>query len=269
MNQHLDDTKILIIGQSHFEEGIIPDCIRKDSIFNFAISGQGLIWTEQLAQRYIPKMKNLKIVLVPFSYGGGYKYYGRPSEFLSTYRCMYYKYMHLHYDPLTDWLYWPEIFNSKLDIFDRLITHKDGCMGGITFSELDSLKGFIPLSSKNKPEGWETGHLPSSEIDFSQKNEDYFFQMNSIARLCQERNIRLVMISIPWWKSAHEKMTKEGISKMQIVVEELMNNYPCIEYHNYVFDKRFTADDFNDATHLNELGASKFSEILKDDLVNH
>jgi hypothetical protein len=152
-----------------------------------------------------------------------------------------------------------------VNYIDRLRTGNDTFLCGLNISELDSLKGYIPLSLENRVEEWETGHLPS-EKDYSQKDETYFQRMGTIASLCQARGIRLVMIAIPWWKSAHAKMTQQGIVEMQNVAEELMSRYPCIEYHNYVFDNRFTADDFNDATHLNELGAPKFSKILKRDL---
>lgn len=266
MDSHLDDISLFIIGQSHFEEGINPTYLRDDSIYNFAISGQGLIYTEQLARKYIPRMKNLKVVFVPFSYGMGYRVKNKTQgKFESTYRCMYLKYMHLHTNRLTDWMYWSEFANSKLNIIERLYGKPDQCLCGLSYEKLDSLKGHIPLKLKGRIKEWETDHLPN-EFDFTAPNDDYYHQINTIANLCQERGIRLILISIPWWHSAHAKMTKRGIAAMQKVTDELHKKYPCLEYHNYVFDKRFTADDFNDATHLNEFGSSKFSLILKNDL---
>lgn len=266
LDSHLDDISLLIIGQSHFEEGINPTYLRDDSIYNFAISGQGFIYTEQLACKYIPQMKNLKVVFVPFRYGMGYRDKNKKQgDFESTYRCMYLKYMHLHTNKLTDWMYWSEFANSKLNIIERLHGKPDQSLLGLSFEELDSLKGFIPLKLKGRGKEWETGHLPG-EFDFKTPDDVYHQRINTIANLCQERGIRLILISIPWWHSAHAKMTKQGIAAMQKVTDELHMKYSCLEYHNYVFDKRFTADDFNDATHLNELGSHKFSLILKNDL---
>ena len=173
--------------------------------------------------------------------------------------------MHLHTNKLTDWMYWSEFANSKLNIIERLHGKPDQSLLGLSFEELDSLKGFIPLKLKGRGKEWETGHLPG-EFDFKTPDDVYHQRINTIANLCQERGIRLILISIPWWHSAHAKMTKQGIAAMQKVTDELHMKYSCLEYHNYVFDKRFTADDFNDATHLNELGSHKFSLILKNDL---
>ena len=45
--------------------------------------------------------------------------------------------------------------------------------------------------------------------------------------------------------------------------------HPTIEFHENLFDKRFTADDFQDSSHLNEAGAIKYSRILADIIYPH
>lgn len=264
MDSHLNEIKVLLLGQSHIEEGINPLYIRTDSIYNFAISGQNLLWTEQLAQRYIPRMENLRVVLLPFSYGMGYHSQPNPKtkkgpNISSTYRCMYVKYMHLHENRLTDWLYWSELVNSRMNAIGRFQSEEDKSL-----LQLDTLRGYVPLPLKGRSEEWQIGHLPGV-LDYCQRDEAFFERMNSILSLCQQRNIRVILVAIPWWKSAHAEMTPQGVRKMQEVASELMAKYPCVEYRNYVFDSRFGANDFNDATHLNELGAPKFATILKHD----
>lgn len=268
MERHLDDLKILIMGDSHLEEGISPNDIRDDSIYNFAFSAVNYFWTEQYARRYIPRMKNLETVILPIGYGLGYlnkqRHFG-PDPTFSFIRCMNYKYMHLSYNPWTDWLYWPEIIHSNIKVFRVLKSYNPEMLCGLTPSELDSLKGYVPLPFKRKSDDWESIHLPP-EMDFTKKYEVFPKCLDSIASICQERGIRLILISIPQWKSAQEVMTQEGLEKKDELVKDLMDRYPCVEYHDYIFDERFTADDFDDAAHLNEFGAPKFTKILKHDL---
>ena len=41
-----------------------------------------------------------------------------------------------------------------------------------------------------------------------------------------------------------------------------------ISYLDYMKDTRFNADDFHDSNHLSDVGATKFSKILKADIDN-
>ena len=85
-------------------------------------------------------------------------------------------------------------------------------------------------------------------MDREEKKYEVFPKcLDSIASICQEHGIRLILISIPQWKSAQEVMTQEGLEKKDELVKDLMDRYPCVEYHDYIFDERFTADDFDDA----------------------
>ena len=67
VENHLNDISFLIMGNSHTADGLIPELIA-DSSFNFAIEALDWKCNLELAERYIPSMKNLKIVLMPFSY---------------------------------------------------------------------------------------------------------------------------------------------------------------------------------------------------------
>ena len=272
IEQHLDNIKVLIMGHSHFEEGIVPSVIRNDdSIYNFAISGQVLFYTAKLAQRYLPQMSNLETVILPFRYGDGFlfKQTNVPKKVDNSMRCMYYKYMHISHNKFTDWLYWSEIVNSKMNFWRRLVADREKCAvgWGVSFSlaELDSLKGFIPLDPDRRKEGWERVNLPG-EIDFSVRDIEYRKEIESIAKLCQSLGVRLVLVTNPWNEESQQTLAEHGIAEMKVFTDSLKNKYSCVEFYNYLFDDRFLRDDFYDAIHLNKYGAVKFSNILKDEI---
>lgn len=85
-------------------------------------------------------MKNLKIVIMPLDYFDFH--FGREikekvnvgkDKYLSTYKCMYYKYMGIHLD---GWWYWSELINSRLNYMSRFF------MNAKETRECDSL-GFV------------------------------------------------------------------------------------------------------------------------------
>ena len=69
-----DKIKVLVLGHSHTAHGIDPMAIG-DSVFNMAISGRVHYYDAQLAERYIPTLKNLKCVIWPIGYNFGYLSY--------------------------------------------------------------------------------------------------------------------------------------------------------------------------------------------------
>ena len=142
VEQHSKDIKVLLLGNCHIEDALNPK-ILGDSVFNTAISGREIIYDEELAKHFIPKMQNLKTVIMQFDYrsfGLGrekrnprdYKEHG---GFESTFKCMYTKYMKFSVD---GWWYWSEIINSELNYKSRIwMDPKDAI-------ECDSL-GFVQL----------------------------------------------------------------------------------------------------------------------------
>jgi hypothetical protein len=52
---------------------------------------------------------------------------------------------------------------------------------------------------------------------------------------------------------------------MHSTIDSLKQQYH-IEYYDYLKDTRFVADDFWDGDHLSDVGAEKFTKILKGDI---
>lgn len=260
LEHHLDDISVLLLGNSHIEEGLQPQVIG-DSTFNMAILGRTTVYDVELAKRYIPVMPHLKVVVMPLDYNDFYL--GRKlnppqgvTPFERSMRCMYYKHMGVHVDGF--W-YWPELVNVRPNIFYRLIkpAHE--------IRECDSL-GFYALRLENRPDGWEQRVLPDS-IDHAKARDQGEWQrlvgqFDTIARLAREHHVRLILVSSPMYTTYQQLMEPALLSDKDAFVKQLQARYPEVEYYDYALDKRFGADDFFDASHLTDKGAAKFSSIL-------
>lgn len=264
IENHLNDISVILMGNSHIDHAVVPELLC-DSIFNFAIAGRGYSIDVELAERYIPQMDNIKIVVVPFDYvsfGFGRldnKYDATPQQ-TSTFRCMYTKYFGVRQ---YGFYYWSEIINSHEKYMARLTNSKN------TNDFCDSL-GFASLDVANRPENWYEQWVPgklihNKGIDKQQYN-DLLCGYEKICRLCSERGARLVLISAPVYKTFQDAIEPSVLNDMQQIVDSLKSKYCNVEYYNFLFTQGFDDEDFFDAGHLTETGAIKFSKMLKDSL---
>ena len=164
---HIDDIQVLLFGNSHIDQAIDP-CFICSGSFNFAIQGRSKIYDMELAKRYIPQMRNLKVVIMPLDYFDFH--FGRVvnnaiekkdldnDKYSSTYKCMYYKYMGIHVDGC--W-YWSEVLNSKLNYMTRFFKSYEDAR------ECDSL-GYVRYEKDRRRQGWQYERLPDG-IDLKKR----------------------------------------------------------------------------------------------------
>ena len=264
MEHHSDNIKVLILGHSQVEQGLIPS-LMGDSVFNLAIEGRPSYYDAVLAQRYIPKMKNLKTVIWPLGYdfqfvGHSFSLWDilfKRDGWMPTYHCMYYKYMGIPCGPFS-FLCWSEILNSRFEYGRRFLTRDFS-----TLTHCDSL-GFHSTGK----------HNPANMNDFLPEAIDYdspdaqkrlregMSDILSIAKVCRDSHVRLVVVTPPVYKNYQQKITRRGMLEMSKVIRQMQDVYPEMEYHSYLFDNRFVEEDFFNSSHLAECGAVKFSRIV-------
>lgn len=264
---HIDDIEILILGNSHTEDGINPSLFESNA-FNLAIEGRPLYYDVQLAEKYIPKMEKLKCVIMPIGYNFEFvsdsKHYWetRKDKNSLTFACMYYKYMYIapEYDKL---LYWPETLNSNLKYFTRLYSKDNKILIGC-----DSL-GFRHREKTHRPDNWEE-LLMFVDVDYHNSNVGTQYSkgyqlLSRIARVCIDNNIKLLFITTPCYKTYTERVTKKGIEYLHSIGDKLCCMSPNIYYNDYLFDDRFDENDYYNASHLNDVGAGKLTKIIIND----
>ena len=264
MERHKDDIKVLILGHSQLEQGLKPS-VMGDSVFNLAIEGRPVYYDAVLAQRYVPRMKNLKYVIWPLAYN--FQFSGHPFSLhdilferdgmMPTYHCMYYKYMGIPCGSFS-FLCWYEILNSRYEFGKRFYTRDME-----TLTRCDSL-GFHSNGRHNPSAMNQT--LPS-EADYDapevkERLREGMADILSIAKVCKEKGVHLIVVTPPAYKNYQKLLTKRGLSELKKVVDKMRKVDSSIEYHNYLFDSRFEEEDFFNSSHLAECGAEKFSKIV-------
>lgn len=269
VEEHINDIRCLLLGNSHIEEALNPS-ILGNGVFNMAISGRYLVYDMELAKKYIPLMSQINTVIMPLDYTEFY--FGRekdnpeekkdPDNLESTYKCMYYKYMGLRVDEL--W-YWSEILNSKDNFMMRFLKSDEESR------ECDSL-GYIRLKLSNRKKNWQKRVLPkiidtTLPID-KDKQERLYTQYCTLAELADKRGARLILLFTPMYNTYNNSTSPIVIEEMNAFVSHLKQKYRNVEYYDYSKDERFVNDDFKDASHLTENGAVKFSKIVKEEILD-
>ncbi len=273
LEAHKDEINTLLLGHSHFHNGLDPRVLPQNA-YDAAESGRLTYYDAKMAERYIPRMKNLKLVLWPLAYNVQYLSYlydnnvdgEEPAlgDTHKTYRCMYAKYYGWAYGkPM--WMVWSEFLNSSFDFWGRILPGA----GRSLLDKNETLKGWDPIPTASA-EVVENKHLPKV-VDYDSKNAGLAFDenlcyANTISQLCRERGIQFVIVTTPVYKSYQDRLTERGLQEMARFVDELKAKNPDIIYLNYLHDTDYEITDFCNASHLAECGVAKFSKRLADDL---
>ena len=265
MDEHAKDIKVLLLGSSHIEEAVKPELVGEGT-FNLAISARLREYDVALAEMYVPRMDSLQVVVVPIDYTNFF--FERqhenpltksiPEDLSGTCRCMHTKYMGTRIDPF--W-YFSEILNSKLNYMSRFWNKRQ------KLQECDSL-GYVRLDINERLADWDLRSIPAvidttKAIDQASYDE-MLQQYEQLAQVTQNRQIRLVLVATPVYKTYQESIHPIVLNDIHVFIQKLQKSYPHVEYYENLFDDRFTADDFQDASHLTEAGAIKYSKILSD-----
>lgn len=273
VEQQGEKIKTLVLGHSHAGDGIMPHYLG-DSVFNMATQGRNTYYDAIISKRYVPKLKNLECVIWPLGYNFQYSSYKYPlprkskePDLSASYRCMFAKYMDISYEDEFRYRYWSELINSRLDYGKRLFIRDFEAT-----HHCDST-GFEPITVAEKSPTWREDKLPK-EMEYNHPNATKAFAhtlsyMKQIAQVCKEADVRLIVITFPCYRSFVELTTPRGMKEMQACVDSMKRVYPAMEYYNYMSDPRFEEDDFCNSSHLTDVGARKFSSILREEVMQH
>lgn len=170
--------------------------------------------------------------------------------------------MNLHVDGF--WL-WSEILNSRLNFLARFWkpSHEN--------VECDSL-GFVALSLDNRQSDWRYRSLPPL-VDLSKKIDRTAFELywpyiEAIADCTYKNGIKLMLVEIPKYKTFQSFINDDVVHEKNELISKLQEKFKNVVYYDYTYCKDFVEDDFYDACHLSDMGAKKFSNMLREKIVN-
>ena len=259
LNEHSRQVKTLILGSSKAFNGIMPS-LMDDGTFNLANPQQQLEydwfllnhWDYDSLQTVIISLDEVNLLL--------------PSlEDQNSNYCSFYK-IYMGYDKHS-WLskYNFEILNYptwllKIRNYWRLVKAGESPLVcdslGFCGSEISSLT----QKSMRHDAAIITKHYGDTANYL--RNMDYACQ---IAKLCQQRGINLVLVTMPYYAEFSEMLGEKSENVTVEAATKLTNDFGA-HYLNYRYDNRFDSKDFADGAHLSKLGAKKFTLILNDDL---
>ena len=265
VKSHLNEIKVLIMGNSHTLYSLIPDSITKYA-FNCAISGRDIYYDVELTKKYIPHMESVEVVIVPLDYFSFYfgrekqnpKYFRYEKDMSLTQKCMHYKYMDIQAESI--W-YWSELLNSNQKYMSRFWESTQ------TAIDCDKLGSKRLRLSQRKP-NWELVKLPKiidKSIKPDQKKIKFLNDLyQELCMITYQNNVRLLLVSTPMYETYQKDMDSTLIKEMHEFAKRLIQKFPNTEYYDLSFDDRFAHNDFNDASHLSETGAIKFTRIFNE-----
>lgn len=266
MTKNAASVKTLVMGGSHNYYGVMPSEIG-DSVFNLANVSQGHEYDYFLLTKFQKQLTHLKnlVIIVDESNIFDPPFEDDDSEW---FRAIYYK-IYYKYPKHSDFsLYNFEIsnfssFNQKFPkavkylLTGKIIPDCDSLGWGCTFhapEKFDTTAMMIAAKKvieRHRCKNW-------GDVDY---NVQY---LNKIGDWCKQRGVNLIVITTPMWDKFIEMTSDKQLAVMRKVINDFTTTYHA-KYKNYLLDPRFQGVDFNDPDHLSDVGARKFSHMLKQD----
>ena len=273
MEMNSKNIHILCLGSSSVFFGINPIYFDKKA-FNGAHVSQSLAYDNFIFNKFINRMDSLQYlvldinILSPFSSLENTEEWWRVKNY-----CIYYG---SNYHP-GEIKYNYELAVHKLSTFKNALNGLKSILGLHQYSNINvSELGFgLNYSSKNKILDWDNGKpnaLRQNELIKKQvplnlmvKNKMY---INEIIKKCVERNIKVLLISTPSYRTFRENLDTNYLKVKNEFCRSFVSEKNNVEFVDFSNDIRFIEEDYFDAYHLNEIGAKKFTTIINDKLSN-
>lgn len=263
LDKNSEKLDLLILGSSHSLSFVIPENLPMNA-FNAANLNQTLKYDHFIFSKYKDKMKNLKTVIIPISYGSFFTSLDNGKD---KWRIKDYK-LYMGYDDVNPLKYNLEVTNGSTAVqfqqcYDYLIKGEDmiDCSEkgfGIKFSRDPQSK--LEITGKSVSDR----HNRECSLDYVEEN---LMHLEYIIGECQKRSIKVVLYTAPAYKSYRTYLKPELLKKTYELIKVIESKYDNVKYKNYLEDERFDSNLFRDVDHLNEMGAIKFTDILLKEMI--
>lgn len=255
---HAPEVEVLVLGSSHAFAGIHAEQLGRPA-YNLANSNQTVHYDWLLLSRDSARYQSLQTILYPTSS----LLMDYPLEKTSEwYRCIYYQlYNHLGDYSLTSRYAW-EVASIQTCCWkvqgyfysgtaDRMCDDYGWC----TYYRNDEENRLTPELLAQRLDKYEDrSSLPADP-------EDY---LDQIARLCERRGWRLLLIGFPVSELfASDVRGQQHLRQQDQLAREFAERHPAVSYYDFSADRDFTPQLFFDVDHLNDQGAALMSAKLK------
>lgn len=264
----LDEIEILTMGSSQ-GNSINPQFLSARA-FNLSNDSQDLYYDWRLIEKYIQRMPNLRLVVLPISY---FSLEYRIDRSQSNWRTYFYELL---------WDIPPQPDDTKLQA---------GFYSYIAAYGWNEVQNYLQngfqsrMVDKMMPDGWRD--TPTIELEESAEKELQARQSTikpdqgimhreavpgnitwtqRIIDLCRTRNVNVVIITTPVHHYYSDNIDPFAFQLMQEEIARLVRSNG-LSYFNFFTDDRFSASDFYNRDHLNNQGCEKFSQIMDAEII--
>lgn len=259
LEKHAQSTELLCLGSSHSYYNINPVYFNIPA-FNAAHSSQTLNYDWFLLRKYHDSFINLRYILLPISYQSLFEKLDDAAE---SWRIKNYKlYYNIHENNYLPYNFEVLSMAPRFNI-SRLVNYYCRQQYSPGVNELGYATSY-QSTVKNDLE--KMGREAAARNYF--KNNNHFKEnlgyLQKIINWATERKIQVILFTSPAVESYRQNRDTNQVNQSYKVIEQLVKNNPLVSYHNFIDSPDFTADDFYDGDHLNEIGAKKFTFTLND-----
>lgn len=262
LDKNSDSIEVLFLGSSHAFYGINPAYFSSKS-FNASHISQPLDYDFEILKKYNNHWSKLKCIAISISY---FSLYDRLETGKESWRIKNYT---IYYGITTSdkFIDHSEVLTNKLTInLKRIDSYYIKDNSNISCSNL----GWgLSYNSKNQSDLYATGITAAKR--HSMNYGKYFTEnvnvLKSIIEFAKSKGVQVFFYTPPAYHTYTEHLDTLQLNQTINTLITLADKYDNVTYHNFLMDSSFSAIDFFDADHLDEIGAKKLTGKI-DTLIN-
>lgn len=255
MLKHSNEVETLVLGHSHNLYGICPELLGAHA-FNLAQHSQTYRYDDYLLKHY--PMPRLKMVILNFDYFQLWEdFEHNPQQDFLAIRYRIYMDCDIH----------PRFSKYGFEVMSLPLVQKNlQSLYMPRQNRWSRLGQGMEYTKEAREEDWDNGQKRAegntyTDSTFVTSNEGF---IRDILDYCRKRHIQVILLNTPVSDTFRQHEDNRQVAINHRVLRRLLNAYPEVTYLNFEDDKRFVADDFYDADHLNHEGATKLTAIVKE-----
>lgn len=268
LDKNSPEIETLILGSSHSFYGFNPVYFTNKT-FNASHISQSLNYDFEIIKKYDYDFKQLKTIVLPISY---FTLFTKLDAGPESWRIKNYI---LYYGLKTSNSYtdYSEVLCNKINVnLKRLVSYYIKRKPAISCTNFGWGTNYKSENARDLIESGKTAAIRHSQDinDIKCKNilRVNELTLSSIIAWCKNRNIRIVLLTPPAFKSYRQNLNETQLNVTIEIAKRIdLDNNNCI-YLNLLNDSNFVAKDFYDADHLSEIGAEKLSNLINEKINN-
>lgn len=258
LDRHSDSIKVLFLGSSHAYYGINPQYFNATS-FNASHVSQTLGYDYKILMKYKDHWNNLQCIALPISY---FSLFERLMSGIEYWRIKNYI-IYYEISAPAKFTYHSEVLSNKfMHNIRRLHSYYYDGKSEITCSSLGWGQTY---NSKHKL-NLTTSGLRAAQLHSMHGNQNFIYNykmLKSIIEFAKARNIRVFLYTPPAYYTYRCNLDSLQLAQTVLTVNNIVAQYPNVTYRNFLSDSTFSARDFYDADHLDEIGARKLTRKIE------